>query len=70
MDFQDLLAQMAGFFGGEQNKGRSAWCDADLQRTRSYFLDCYLCATSGENRSRNTTVNVLTDRHMLWQRQT
>jgi len=27
------------------------------------FGDCYLCATFGENRSRNATVRVHTDRH-------
>ena len=39
------------------------------QRTCSYSWGCYLCATFGENWSRNATVRVRTDRHTLWQRQ-
>jgi len=34
------------------------------------FGGCYPCATFGENRSRNVTLRVHTDRHMHRQRQT
>jgi len=34
------------------------------------FESCYLCTIFNENQSRNKTVRVQTDRHMLSQRQT
>ena len=46
------------FFGG----GVSEWCDVDPNELVLTFGSCYLCATFGENRSRNATVRVLTDR--------
>ena len=47
-------------FGG-QNRGRSGamFTPNELVLT---FGDCYLCATFGENRSRNATVRVHADR--------
>jgi len=52
MDFQDLLAQTDGF-GGKIGEGVvRRW-----HPTNSFLLwQFYLCATFGENRSRNATV--------------
>jgi len=59
MDFQGFLAQIAVF-------GRKLWeavvrCWLPHKRVLT-FGGCDLCATSDENRSRNTTVRVHTDR--------
>jgi len=55
----------------EQNWGRNG---AILTPDELVFTfgGCYLCASFGENRSWNATVEVLTDRQTdtLWQRQT
>jgi len=59
MDFQDLLAKN-GSFGGQNNGKGGAMLTP--QQTRSYFWGllplCHFC----ENRSRNATVRVRTDR--------
>jgi len=60
------------FFGrGKYGKG---WCDVDTNELILTFGGCYLCATFGENRSRNATMRVQTDRetdgHTPGQRQT
>ena len=34
------------------------WCDIDFNWTGSYFWGYYICASIGENRSRNATVRV------------
>jgi len=60
-------------FLGEQNRGR---CGAMLTPNELVltFRGCYLCATFGENRSRNATVKVRTNRQTdgrtYWQRWT
>jgi len=55
-DFQDLLAQNGNWAGPNGRKG-----GAMLTPTNSFLLlgvDSYVCATFGENRSRNATVRV------------
>jgi len=58
MDFQDLLAQNGSF--GRQNRVRGG---AMLTPNELFLLLVVVtCATFGENRSRNATVRVQTDR--------
>ena len=47
-----------GFGGPKQGKG---WCDNDPNELVLPFGGSYVCAISGENRSRNATVRVLAD---------
>jgi len=56
MNFQDLLAQNESFWG--QTRGRG---DAILTPNELVFIfgGSYVCASFGENRSRNATVRVL-----------
>ena len=51
----------AWIFGGRQTKGRGGAILTHRELVLT-FADCYLCATFGENRSRNATVRVRTDR--------
>jgi len=41
-----------------------SWCDVDPNKLVLNFGGCYLCDTFGENRSRNATVIVRTDREI------
>jgi len=62
-------APKIGIFGPKYGKER---CNFNPQWTRSYFGVVNLSAIFGENRPRNATVRVRTDRwtDTLWQRQT
>ena len=59
MDFQDLLADK-GVLGQTRGRGGAILTPNKLVFT---FGGSYTCANFGENRSRNATVRVLTDRH-------
>ena len=58
MGFQDLLAENGGFVG--QNRGRSIAIFTPKELVLP-FGGSYVCANSGEKRSRNATVRVFAD---------
>jgi len=49
-------------FFGRGTEIEKGWCDVDPNELVLTFGGCYLCATFGENRSRNATVRVRTDK--------
>jgi len=58
-----IYALKIGVFGG-QNRGRIG-AMSTFEELVLTFGGCYLCATFGENKSRNATVRVRTDRAKL-----